>query len=94
VAKRTVRGTDFLVQLGGRIRSLRQRRGWTQLRLAEEVGLHRSFIADVERGSRNISILNLLHIATALGISLAELLARLGSRPPSRMAGRPGARRS
>ena len=90
MAKRTVRGTDFLVQLGGRIRSLRQRRGWTQLRLAEEVGFHRSFIADVERGERNISILNLLHLATALGVELSELLARL----PSRAAGRPGSRRS
>ena len=90
MAKRTVRGTDFLVQLGGRIRSIRQRREWTQLRLAEEVGLHRSFIADVERGSRNVSILNLLHIATALGVSLSELLAHL----PTRTGGRTGTRRS
>ncbi len=50
---------DLLTSLGGRIRKLRKQRGWTQIELAEKVGLDRSFIADVERGKRNISILNL-----------------------------------
>lgn len=45
--------------------------------LAETVGLHRSFIADLEQGKRNISILNLHAIATALEVSLARLLTKL-----------------
>ena len=52
---------DFLVRLGQRIRRLRTGKGWTQVELAEKVGIDRSFLADVERGKRNISILNLAH---------------------------------
>lgn len=64
----------LLLRLGHRIRTLRQKRGWTQVELAERVGLDRSFIADVERGKRNISTLNLALIARGLGKSLSELL--------------------
>lgn len=45
--------------------------------MAEKVGIDRSFLADVERGKRNISILNLRLIAEGLGISLARLLSGL-----------------
>lgn len=68
---------DLLVSLGNRIRKLRKKRGWTQVEMAEKVGLDRSFLADVERGKRNISILNLELIADGLKISLAQLLYRL-----------------
>jgi len=69
--------TDLLVSLGVRIRTLRQRRGWTQVEMSERVGIDRSFLADVERGKRNISILNLDLIAKGLKISLSQLLSRL-----------------
>jgi len=46
---------DLLVCLGDRIQRLRKKRGWTQVVMAEKIGLDRSFIADVERGKRNIS---------------------------------------
>jgi len=68
---------DLLIRLGQRIRSFRKRRGWTQVVMAEKVGLDRSFIADVERGKRNISILNLDLIAKGFRISLSQLLSRL-----------------
>jgi DNA-binding XRE family transcriptional regulator len=41
---------DLLVRLGDRIRKLRKARGWTQVVMAERVGIDRSFLADVERG--------------------------------------------
>ncbi len=66
---------DLLTRLGARIRQLRLRRGWTQVVMAERVGLDRSFLADVERGKRNISILNLDLIAKGLGVSLSRLLS-------------------
>jgi len=47
----------------------------TQEQLAERCGLHRTFVGSVERGERNVSILNLRTIARALRVSLAELLA-------------------
>jgi transcriptional regulator with XRE-family HTH domain len=68
---------DLLVRLGDRISKLRKKRGWTQVVMAERVGIDRSFLADVERGKRNISILNLELIADGLRITLSQLLSRL-----------------
>lgn len=68
---------DLLVRLGSRVRNLRRQQGWTQVVMAERVGLDRSFIADVERGKRNISIRNLDLIAKGFKISLSKLLSRL-----------------
>jgi len=53
---------------------LRNERGWSQEALAFEAGLHRTFIAHVERQARNISIDNIERIATALGVPIGELL--------------------
>jgi transcriptional regulator with XRE-family HTH domain len=68
---------DLLVRLGDRIRKLRRRHGWTQAEMSERVGIDRSFLADVERGKRNVSILNLELIAKGLKLSLAQLFSRL-----------------
>jgi transcriptional regulator with XRE-family HTH domain len=68
---------DLLVRLGDRIRKLRKARGWTQVVMAERVGIDRSFLADVERGKRNLSILNLELIAKGFKVSLSQLVSRL-----------------
>jgi transcriptional regulator with XRE-family HTH domain len=68
---------DLLIRLGERIRKLRKKHGWTQVEFAEKVGIDRSFLADVERGKRNISILNVELIAKGLRVSLSQLLSRL-----------------
>jgi transcriptional regulator with XRE-family HTH domain len=68
---------DLLTRLGDRIRKLRKSRGWTQAEMAERVGIDRSFLADVERGKRNVSILNLELIAHGFKISLSQLFSRL-----------------
>jgi transcriptional regulator with XRE-family HTH domain len=66
---------DIRIRFGRRLRKLRHRRGWTQVQLAEKLGLDRSYLADVERGKRNISIVNLEIIASGFGRSLSQLLA-------------------
>lgn len=53
---------------------LRGELGFSQEALAFEAGLHRTFIAHVERQSRNISIDNVEKIARALGVKVYELL--------------------
>ena len=68
---------DLLTSLGKRIRKLRLKRGWTQVVMAEQIGIDRSFLADVERGKRNISIINLDLIAKGLETSLSKLLSRI-----------------
>lgn len=64
----------FLQNLGFRLRDLRQQRKLTQAELGEKCALHRTFIGSVERGERNISILNLRLIAKVLRAPLGELL--------------------
>jgi len=64
----------FLQSLGFRIRERRLARGLTQEQLGELCELHRTFIGSVERGERNLSILNLRLIARVLRVPLAELL--------------------
>lgn len=65
----------FLEQIGHRIRQVREDQGLTQAELAEKCELHRTFIGSVERGERNVSILNLRLIAQRLRVDLHELLA-------------------
>lgn len=67
----------FLRELGSRIRQHRLDRKWTQADLAHRCRLHRTFIGSVERGERNLSILNLRLMAKILRISLADLLGAL-----------------
>ena len=63
----------FLQHVGFQIRELRTSRGLTQAQLAESCGLHRTFIGSVERGERNVAILNLRLIAKTLRVPLADL---------------------
>jgi transcriptional regulator with XRE-family HTH domain len=66
---------NFLRRLGRRLRDQREGRGWTQAELAGRCALHRTFIGSVERGERNVSILNLRLIARVLRVKLSHLLA-------------------
>ena len=65
----------FLRELGGRIRQRREQQNLTQAELGDRCGLHRTFIGSVERGERNVSVLNLRTIAQTLRVTLAELFA-------------------
>ena len=59
--------------LGRRIRQLRQLRGWSQEYLADEAGMHRTYMWGIEQGVRNPSLRHLARIASALHVSLSEL---------------------
>jgi transcriptional regulator with XRE-family HTH domain len=65
------------VAFGRAIRRLRTARGLSQERLAEDVGIHRTYIGDVERGLRNIGLLNVDRIARALETDLTGLMTEV-----------------
>jgi transcriptional regulator with XRE-family HTH domain len=60
-------------RFGARVRQLRQKKGLSQETLALACALDRTYIGGVERGERNISLLNIHKIADALGVSAREL---------------------
>ena len=57
------------------MRRIRKARELTQEKVAEAANLHPNYISSVERGERNISNCNIERIATALGVTMAELLS-------------------
>jgi len=63
-----------LLKFGNRVRKLRKAKGLSQEAFASLCGLDRTYISGIERGVRNVSLVNLGLIAEALGISLSELM--------------------
>lgn len=57
-----------------KLREARTRVGMSQERLAEECGLHRTYVGSVERGERNVSLANVERIARALDVEPWRLL--------------------
>lgn len=68
---------DICMAAGERIRKLRRAKGWRQIDLAEQSGVHEVHISDLERGTREPGLRTLSKIARALGTSLSELLKGL-----------------
>ena len=60
-------------RLGERVRELRKEKGLSQEALALACDLDRTYIGGVERGERNISLINIYKIAAALGVAAKEL---------------------
>lgn len=59
---------------GGKVRSIRKQKGLSQDALALACELDRTYIGGVERGERNISLVNIYKIAYALGVSPREFM--------------------
>lgn len=66
---------DILKLVGKRIREIRKDRGLTQEELGERVNFHYSYIGRIERGEKNISLVNLGKIADALGVGVHQLFS-------------------
>ena len=68
---------DPRVAFGRAVRKVRLQKSISQEKLAELAGIHRTYIGDVERGTRNLGLVNMTRIARALGVSLRELVAEM-----------------
>lgn len=67
---------NIKVRFGNAIRKRRLELDMSQERLAEVSSLHRTYIADVERGKRNISIENIAKLVKALDLSLGDFFSQ------------------
>ena len=59
---------------GQNLAKIRKEKNWSQERLANESGLARSYVGDVERGIRNIALVNICKIADTLEVDVVELM--------------------
>ncbi len=68
---------NIKVRVGNRIRELRQGKGFSQEVMAPMVGMHRTYLSDVELGKRNISLENLEKLWNFFGISAEEFFSSI-----------------
>ena len=64
---------DIRRLFGARIKTFRKKKGLSQEALGFKSSLHRTYISEVERGLRNISIVNIARVAKALNLKIKEL---------------------
>ena len=72
--KRSSSEKVLLKRFGSRVRKVRLEKGFSQEQLALEANLDRSYIGGVERGERNISLVNLFKLSKALSVPPSTLL--------------------
>ena len=65
---------NIKVEVGRRLRQLREARGWSQEELGFRSTLHRNYVGGVERGERNVGVENIGKLAKALGVRPRDLL--------------------
>ncbi len=64
----------LLKKFGDRVQSLRNQAGISQEKLAEMAELHRTYVSGIERGERNVSLINITRLASALNVSVSKLM--------------------
>lgn len=72
-----MRSPDPRIAFGRRVRELRQQRHLSQEKLAELADLHRNYVGGVERGERNVGLVNIVKLARGLNVRVARLVDRL-----------------
>ncbi len=64
---------DIRERFGFAVKDRREALGLTQEAFAELAGIHRTYLSDIERGTRNVSLINIERVATALSLKISEL---------------------
>lgn len=67
----------ILKQFGFNVRNIREEKNLSQEKLAEKCNLHRTYVSDIERGERNVSIINIYKIATALNVKADRIFKNI-----------------
>jgi transcriptional regulator with XRE-family HTH domain len=66
--------TDIRVRLGNRVRALRMKHNWSQVELADMLGIDRSYLSEIETGKKDPSLRILKTMADGFELSLSQLL--------------------
>jgi len=66
--------SEILVKFGHKVRDLRIQQGLSQEQLADLADVHRTYIGMIERAEKNITLINIQKIASALGVGIIDLL--------------------
>lgn len=72
---------EVLKLVGARIRVLRKEKGLSQEALGEKGGFHFTYIGQIERGEKNVSLINVAKIAKALDVNLVQLFSYVSEDP-------------
>jgi transcriptional regulator with XRE-family HTH domain len=70
---------DIRARFGAAVRVRRNELNISQEELAERADLHRTYISDLERGKRNVSLENIEKLAKALDLTISDLMKRVNS---------------
>ena len=68
---------NITTRFGKRLKTLRKAKGWTQVQMADALGIDRSYISDMERGKKNICLPTLEIIALGFEMSMSKLISGL-----------------
>jgi transcriptional regulator with XRE-family HTH domain len=68
---------DIREKFGFAVKARREELELTQEDLADKARIHRTYLSDVERGTRNLSLINIERLAEALSLSISELFQRV-----------------
>ena len=66
--------SEILIKFGENVRKLRKLKGISQEELAHRAGVHRTYIGMIERAEKNITLLNIKKITSALEVNIRELM--------------------
>ncbi len=65
---------SILKRFGNNVKRLRKSQGWSQEDLADKSGLHRTYIGSIEKGGRNVSLINIERMAKSLHVDIETLI--------------------
>ena len=68
---------DIRERFGTAVKFRREQMGLTQEDLADKAAIHRTYLSDIERGTRNLSLVNIERLATALSMGLSEFFRQV-----------------
>lgn len=66
--------TDIRVRFGQRVRSLRKKRGWSQVETADALGIDRSYLSEIEGGKKDPSLTIVKTFADGFGLTISQLM--------------------